>query len=41
MPEGALGLTYKLTNHKPDRSNDSDFCLLLDTDAVKAAISSN
>jgi hypothetical protein len=32
-------LTYKLTNHKPGHSNDSDFGLLLDIDVVKAAIS--
>jgi len=37
----APGLTYKLTNYKPDYSNDSDYGLLLDYDVVKAAISSN
>jgi len=37
----AHGLTYKLTNHKPEYSNDCDYGLLLDFDVVKAAISSN
>jgi hypothetical protein len=34
-------LTYKLTIHKLEHSNDSDFGLLLDNDVVKTAISSN
>jgi len=34
-------LTYKLTNHKPDYYNYCDYGLLLDSDVVKAAISSN
>jgi hypothetical protein len=37
----APGLTYNLTNHKLDHSNDNDFGLLLDNDVVKTAISSN
>ncbi len=34
-------LTYTLTNYKPDYSGDRDCGLLLDSDVVKAAISSN
>ena len=34
-------LTYKLTNHKPDYSDDRDYGLLLDSYGVKAAMSSN
>ena len=37
----ARRLTYKLPNHKPDYSNDSDYGLLLGSDVVKAAISSS
>ena len=37
----APGLTYKLTNYKPDFSNVCDYGLLLDSDVVKASISSN
>ena len=34
-------MTYKLTNHKPEYFNDSDFGLQLDSDVVKAAILTN
>ena len=37
----AHGLTYKLTNHNPDYSNDCDHGLLQGFDVVKAVISSN
>ncbi len=37
----ALGLTYRLTNYKPEHSGDSDYGLLLDIDVVAAAISSH
>ena len=33
--------TYKLTNHNPDNYNDCDYGILLDSDLVKDAISSN
>jgi len=37
----AHGLTYKLTNHKPDCFDERSYSLLLDSDDVKAAILSN
>jgi hypothetical protein len=36
----APGLTYQLTNYKPDYFDERDYGLLLDSDVVKAAISS-
>ena len=37
----ALGLTYELTNYKPEYSDDCDFGLLLHIDVVTTAIASN
>jgi len=37
----ASELTYTLTNYKPNYPNDRDYGLLLDSDVVKSAISSN
>ena len=37
----APGLTYQLTNYKPEHSDDSDYGLLLDTDVVAAVVSSH
>ena len=37
----APGLTYRLTNNKPDYSDDCDYGLLSDIDVVTTAISSH
>ncbi len=37
----APGLTYQLTNYKPEHPDDSDYGLLLDTDEVAIAVSSH
>jgi hypothetical protein len=37
----APGLTYKLTNYKPDYFDDCDYGLLLDNDVVTTAITSH
>jgi hypothetical protein len=37
----ALGLTYQLTNYKPEHSEDNDYGLLLDTDVVAVVVSSH
>jgi hypothetical protein len=37
----APGLTYQLTNYKPEHLDDSDYGLLLDTDVVATAVTSH
>ena len=37
----ASGLTYPLTNYKPEHSDDNDYGLLLDSDVVAVVVSSH